>query len=355
MSSTSKKESQIIQSQMNTQTQSKVPPVIPRKYMLSAASISQPDMSAYDETIAQLSGPLRYSMCNDFMFKYSFQENLYALKGLLVALLKIPDQDIVSINILNPITLGDSPDDKNCILYIRLLLNNNQVINIEMQVKYQYYYPERSILYLCRCFDHLSQGENYDLLLPCVQISILDEEMFPRDDPRYTNEFYSEYYIQNRKTGQIFSDKFSLRMVSLKHLENADNKEELNGLYQWAKILKAETWEDLKMLANNNEYMKAMISGLKVLSEDEKVQLACEARERDARDRSSMIATAKAEAAAKATSETTAKVAAEKDAQYQPIIAEKDKAILEKDNALLEKDKLIAELQRQLAINNNLT
>ena len=316
MSNTSKKEPRI---------SFEVTSAIPRKYDFNATSISEPDMSAYDETIAYLTGPLRYSMCNDFMFKYSFQKNLYALKGLLSALIKIPDRDIISINILNPISLGDFPDDKNCILDIKLLLNNNHVINIELQVKYQYYYPERSILYLCRCFDHLSQGEVYNQFLPCVQISILDEEMFRRDDPRYTDEFYSEYYIQNKRTGQIFSDKFSLRVVSLKHLENAENKEEPNGIYQWAKILKAKTWEDLKMLAENNEYMKAMISGLKVLSEDEKVQLACEARERDARDRSSMIASAKAEAKA------------EKDAQYQPIIAEKDKLIEELKRQLEEK------------------
>ena len=77
-------------------------------------------------------GTIRYTMRNDYMFKAVLQRNKRALTGLLAALLSMPVENIIDIEIKNPIELGDTIDDKTCILDIKLLLNNNKMINIRV-------------------------------------------------------------------------------------------------------------------------------------------------------------------------------------------------------------------------------
>lgn len=61
-------------------------------------------------------GPIRYNLTNDFMFRATLQANPHILKGLLGALLHISPDDIEDISIENPILLGESFKDKKYIL-----------------------------------------------------------------------------------------------------------------------------------------------------------------------------------------------------------------------------------------------
>ena len=94
------------------------------------------------------SGKITYTMKNDFMFKVVFQENRKALEGILCALLGLDRNDIESIVIVNPIEYGDRVDDKTIVLDIKLILNSEQIINIEMQVENLGNWEERSLTYI---------------------------------------------------------------------------------------------------------------------------------------------------------------------------------------------------------------
>ena len=220
-------------------------------------------------------GPIRYSMRNDYMFKAVLQKNQKALTGLLSSLLSIPPDSIVSIEILNPIELGKSFEDKDCILDLKIRLNNNRIINIELQLRDLGNWPERSLIYLCRAFDQPKQGEDYINILTTIHISILDFNL-----PHLTPEFYSEFKLLNTKNHEVYSDKFVLRVLNLKVLEDDSIIKEPVNLYEWALLFKAKTWEDLKMLAEKNEYIADTIVTLHELSDDEKIQMQCEAREK---------------------------------------------------------------------------
>ena len=86
-----------------------------------------------------------------------------------------------------------------------------------------------------------------------------------------------------------------LRVLHLKSLENDSIKKEPADLYYWAKLFKATTWEDIKMLASKNPDFEDTIVTLKELSADEKIKLQCEARERYEWDMASAIAKGKRE------------------------------------------------------------
>ena len=106
-------------------------------------------------------GPLPYALTNDYLFRALLQRNQLALKDLLACLLMIPVSDIISVEILNPIILGDAIDEKTCILDLRICLNGNQILNIEMQVANHGDWPERSLYYLSRTYCHLGSGRPY--------------------------------------------------------------------------------------------------------------------------------------------------------------------------------------------------
>ena len=172
------------------------------------------DSANWVHTLSTLpSGKIRYTLTNDYMFRAVFQKNQNALKGLLSALLGIPKNQIKELRILNPIILGETIDNKTCILDLHLRLNNNELINIEMQVSDLGNWPERSITYLGRTFDQTQSGGDYSNISTTMHIGILDFNL-----SHLTPEFYSEFRLMNVKNHEIYSDKFVLPCAKLKNI-----------------------------------------------------------------------------------------------------------------------------------------
>ena len=78
-------------------------------------------------------------------------------------------------------------------------------------------------------------------------------------------------------------------MLNLKQIENVTDNERQSSLYQWAKLFKATTWEEIKMLAKDDSSISEFTFTLYEMSEDEKIRYQCFARERYEHDRASAI------------------------------------------------------------------
>ena len=170
---------------------------------------SVPDVQAQtrNELLEKLSGRIRFRLTNAYMFVAVFQKNEEALCSLIAALLHIPREEIVSLEIRNPIKLGENIGKKSCVLDLLILMNG-------------------------------------DDLQKTVQIGILDFN-FPRDN----TEFYQNVVFMNEKTHRIFSDKAVIRMLCLTQIRNASREDPESGLVKWARFFKAETWEELKHIS----------------------------------------------------------------------------------------------------------
>lgn len=160
----------------------------------------------------EFTGTITYTFKNDYMFKAVLQKNPNALKGLLASLLHIPINEIKDVHIENPIVLGETIDNKTVVLDINVSLNNDQQINIELQVIYQPYWRERSLTYLCKLFNQLDVGENYENAIKTIHIGILDFELFSGEEL-----FYSQNVFMDRNTQRIYSDKLAIHVLCLKH------------------------------------------------------------------------------------------------------------------------------------------
>lgn len=119
-------------------------------------------------------GKIDYTMTNDYMFRAILQTNQKVLIGLVCSLLHLKQEQIKSILITNSVALGDSVTDKEFVLDINVVLNNNLSLNLEMQVINQLNWPERSLSYLCRSFDNLCRGTDYlDVMPPCISVFLI--------------------------------------------------------------------------------------------------------------------------------------------------------------------------------------
>ena len=200
---------------------------------------------------------------------------------LVCAVENIRPEDVLSVEITNPIELGQHIDSKNFFLDVRVVLNDRKTINLEMQVINLGNWPERSLGYLSRSFDSLNRGEEYQDTRPVVQVCFLDFTLF-EDAP----EFYADYVFMNAKNHKIYSDKMKVSVVDLTQIDKATEEDKLRELDYWARLFKATTWEEIKMLAMKNEYFAEAAETAYQLSAEEKIRLQCEARERYYREQS---------------------------------------------------------------------
>jgi predicted transposase/invertase (TIGR01784 family) len=221
-----------------------------------------------------LTGPLPFQMTNDFLFKFLLQTDNEVLKAIVCAFLDLNFDDIQHIEVTNCLNLGDDTSSKDMYLDIKAQMNNNTIINLEMQVENNRDWPERSISYLCRCFDNLNAGQHYLDVKSAIHIGFLNYTLFP-DEP----EFYASYHIRNDRTGYLYTGKFRISVVNLTQIDLATEDDKQHHRDLWAAFFKAKRWEDLIMLAQQDEHIEQAINTVHQLSEDERIREICWARE----------------------------------------------------------------------------
>ena len=258
-------------------------------------------------------GKLPFRMTSDILFKVLMQSSKNVLKGIVCSYLDLAPETIKSIDISNPISLKEDIAAKEMILDIKAILNDETIINLEMQVINFNDWTERSLSYLCRCFDNLGPGHGYLHVKSAVHIGFLDYTLFP-DHP----EFYATYRMINERTGQLYSSKFRTSVVDLTKRNLATKEDIAHHRDLWAAFFKATEWGEVMALAEKDKNISEAAVTLRKLSDDELFKMRYEAREDILRQ--------------------------ELDMQYYYT-----NQLNEKDAELADKDKLIQELKRQLA------
>ena len=296
-----------------------------------------------DDLLWNAHGAIPFGMTNDYMFRAVLQTNNKALRGLICSLLHLREEDILSVEITNPIILGKSIKSKEFRLDINITLNNFSHINLEMQVTGRLIWSNRSVSYLCRSFDMLNHGQDYAEVKPVIHIGFLDYTLF-NDCP----EFYATYKLLNVKNHHVYSDNLTLSVVDLSHIELATDEDKEYHIDYWAKLFKATTWEEIKMLAAKDRYINEASKTIFQLSAKDQIRKRCRDREEyylDLRAYEREVAeNKKIIEESKKTIEENSKIIAEN----SKIIEENNKIIAEKDAKLADNEKLIEELLSEI-------
>ena len=213
---------------------------------------------------------------------FAFKEIMYdetALKGFIAATMELKLEDIRAVAIQNTDLRKVHSDDKQGILDVNVLMNDNTEIDIEIQLSEIKIWPERSTFYLAKKYvDQLKEGEPYSSLKKCVSISILDFKLFKNE-----SSFYSRFHIAEDTRHFVYTDKVEFHVIELPKLPK-EIQQNSSDLLLWAKFFASEKKEDFEMLAEMNNEINSAYRRLKVISQDDTKRQEYEARMKALRD-----------------------------------------------------------------------
>jgi predicted transposase/invertase (TIGR01784 family) len=182
---------------------------------------------------------LVYKFTNDALFKMFFVKFPDMLKRLVAMMLGIPLDSIKDFAITNPEMSPEVLGDKFCRLDINMIVDGQRV-DLEVQVKDEKDYPERSLYYWARDLSTaLKEGEDYRLLPRTIVISILAFTLFP------CAEFYSEYQVLEVKRHTPLTNKLLMVYFELTKLSEVMDTDAQDELKLWLSLFNAKTEEDL--------------------------------------------------------------------------------------------------------------
>ncbi len=189
----------------------------------------------------------KISLKADYAFKELFAHEKVR-KQFLSDVLGIPLEQIKSVRIVNPFLRRTFKRQKQGIMDIALVLNDNVKIDIEMQVHRQKHYTKRKLYYLARMYtDNLMIGERYRKLRRCISISLVDFELFSD-----TVEYHSVYRLRN-EAGNELTDLWEVHIIELgKTLQGS-------VVDDWIRLLNATSQEEVEMIAVKNEGMREAV------------------------------------------------------------------------------------------------
>ena len=144
-----------------------------------------------------------------------------------------------------------------------------------------------------------------------------------------------------------------MNVLSLKRTELATEEDKANRLDYWAKVFRAETWEDLKFLAKENQNVAEVAEAMYQVSAEESARSILRARRKYEEVYTSAIngrarAEAKLAAAEAKLSATETKLSAA-ETKLSTVAAERDTAVAERDTAVAERDTVVAERDTAVA------
>ncbi len=92
-------------------------------------------------------------------------------------------------------------------------------------------------------------------------------------------EFFAKYQVRNAKDNHLYTDKFNLFVVQLNSTNIATNEDKLYGIDTWARLFKAKTWEEIKMITKENPSLTSTAEAIYMSTADQNILEQCRIRE----------------------------------------------------------------------------
>ena len=242
----------------------------------------------------------------DIVFKMLFadEKNSDILEAFLSDMLDFPPEDMHNVRVKNPEIDPKHIDEK----FYRLDLNldlKEQLVNVEMQVYYDEFYSERTLLYCSKLYSsQLDAGEDYSKLCPCISVNIVDYIAFKNHD-----DFHSKFEMWDTDHNNKLTNKMVIHFFELKKVKGAPDKNDRKKL--WLRFLKADTKEEFAMLENiGGPAIEKAVQAIYTMSADEKKKEDIRMREKALHDQTSMLASAERRGEARGEAKKEAEIAA---------------------------------------------
>ena len=224
----------------------------------------------------------------DYCFKELFAYSEIR-KGFIAAILNKDPEEIAETTLMPTILSKDTEDGKYGILDVRVRMKNGSQMDLEMQVAPFEFWNNRVIFYLSKMYaEQVKEGDKYKNLKPCIQVSILNFNLFHED-----RTCFREIAFCDLTTKQKYTDLLEIYVLELKKLPPEQKEEPL--IIKWMRFLAAESKEDFEKMAGEDNYINEAYEVLQKLSADERKRLEYEARQKAIRDYDSQMSSSREE------------------------------------------------------------
>ncbi len=225
----------------------------------------------------------------DIVFQSLFnKKNEEITKSFIEALL---DEKVNSIEINDTKELTrDKPMNKLGILDLELDINNKEKVDVEVQLLKNDEFIHRLLYYWSRLYSkQMQRGEEYTKAKRVVIIAIVDFEI---DITKELRKMETVWNIREKeKTEKVLTDLLEIRIINLRRVREAYQKDKENKKNQWVMFLEDPNSKEVKEIMEKNEDVKKAIITVKEMSEDEKMERLAELREKAIRDEKALYNT----------------------------------------------------------------
>ena len=213
------------------------------------------------------------SPTNDFVFKSLFgvQGRLRTTVGLLQAFLGLHDEEIKTVQVVDPALNRRFKGDKLSTLDLRVVTSLRD-INVEMQNLKEPELFDRILFYLAkRVASQVVSGEDYRRMPQTVSIVFMNVNIW--DDGQY----YHCFEMTDHKTELVYPNSPLIIVVELKKMPAKDDG---TLMWPWMKFLTAKTPEEYAALRERGEAMAESVARLMEVSADEKARMRADSRDK---------------------------------------------------------------------------
>lgn len=219
---------------------------------------------------------------SDVVFKYLFgaKSSTELLRRFVNAVQRHAGmEEFPSLEIVNPIGEREFASAKQTVIDIKAKSADGTVVNVEVQVRSQAEYGERSLYYWAQSYtEQIAEGDKYTKLKPVVSVSLVNFGLFPEPIP-----YHSTYrLLEVHHPDYCLTDDCVMHYLELKKLPEDDSSE----LAQWLYALKHldEKEGPMIVLLKQNETLRELAERYYRFEGDSEARMIYNARLKEQRD-----------------------------------------------------------------------
>jgi len=230
-----------------------------------------------------------------FQLLFGDQRNVEILADFLKAVLDIPEDEYRDIRIVNPYLPREYADRKLGIVDLRITTRSGQIVHVEIQ-RFPFTAMRDRILFYDSSLitGQIGEKEEFKALKRVITILITNYPLFTKS-PLYHHRFT----LYDHRAAVEFTNLLEIRTLELTKIPKTPDV----YLWNWLRFLRAETMEELDMVANASPAIAKATARVLKLSKDERARLLHEYEVRAWRDEMARLDDARVEGLEKGRSE----------------------------------------------------
>ena len=211
-----------------------------------------------------------------FQLLFGDPRNIELLADFLKSVLDIPDDEYRDIVIVNPYLPREYPDKKLGIVDLRVTTRSGQIIHVEIQrdpfpaMRNRLMFYDSSLI-----AGQIGEGKEYDSMKRVISILITNYELIAE-----SSLYHHRFTLYDPRAAVEFTDLLKIHTLELPKIPETPDV----YLWNWLRFLRAETMEELDMVATASPAITKATARVLKLSRDERARLLHEYEVKAQRD-----------------------------------------------------------------------